>query len=215
MGIVYRSAFRLADDLRKEDAMTDVVQHSCTRPWWMRPPVWFIGVVLVLLVVFAIVEMAGRPAAIPYGAFLDQLDAGNVATVTFQGTQIEGRFKHPVGVTGSGGTEQRDVFRSRIPDFGDQTLLPELRKQHVAIDVASSSQWTSWLGRLPWPMFVFLGAIVIAGLVRLARGGKAQSGATVPMHPMQGVFGLVSGLFAKHDRLATPSGHPGGETKSG
>jgi len=163
----------------------------------MRPPVWLIAIAAVLLLIFAIVEMGARPAATPYGAFLDQLDAGNVATVTFRGTEIDGRYKRPVGGTASNGKPQRETFRSQVPDFGDPTLIPELHKRHVAIDVASPSSWTSWLGRLPWPMLAFLGAILIAGLVRLARGGKAQSGPTMPMHPMQGMLGLVFGLFGK------------------
>ena len=65
--------------------MTDIAQHKhCTKPWYMRPPVWFIGVVVAALAIFTVYETVGGPAATPYGAFLDQLDAGNVASVTFQ-----------------------------------------------------------------------------------------------------------------------------------
>jgi ATP-dependent Zn protease len=198
--------------------MTDPIQHHCSVPWYMRPPVWVLGLVLVALAVFGVVEMIGRPAAIPYGTFLDQLDAGNVASVTFQGTQIDGLFKHPIGETASNGAAQQNIFRSRVPDFGDPALLPELRKEHVAIDVVTSSNWVSWLGRLPWPMVVFLAFVLIAGFVRLVRGGKAQSGSTMPMHPMQGpmqgMFGLVSGLFGKQQAEGPPQ-HGGDEAKSG
>jgi ATP-dependent Zn protease len=183
--------------------MADIAQHQhCTRPWYMRPPVWLLGVVLVALAVFGIIEMAARPAITPYGAFLDQLDAGNVASVTFQGTQIEGRFKNPVGNTASNGVVQQTAFRSRVPEFGDPALLPELRKEHVTIDVVTSSNWTSWLARLPWPMVVFLAFILIAGLVRLVRGGSAPSGSAMPMH---GMIGLLSGLFGKRSQPASTS----------
>ena len=117
--------------------MTDVHPH-CTRPWWMRPPVWLLGIVLVTRRL-GIVEIIGRPAATPYSTFLDQLDAGNVASITFRGTEIDGRFKRPLNVGISNGATQADTFRSRVPDFGDPSLIPELRKQHVAIDVISSS----------------------------------------------------------------------------
>jgi len=192
--------------------MTDVAQHlHCTRPWYMRPPVWLLGVVVVALVVFAIVESVGRPAATPYSSFLDQLDAGNVASVTFQGTRIDGRFKHAVAATAANGKAQQS-FHSRVPEFGDPTLLPELRKQHTAIDVVSSSNWTSWLAGLPWPMVVFLAIILIAGLVRFMRGGSPQSGGTMPIQPpMQGLIGL---LFGKRQAATTPA--PDREnTKSG
>jgi hypothetical protein len=195
--------------------MTDAVQHHCTVPWWRRPPVLLLGIVVVALAIFAIVEAAGGPAVTPYGTFLDQLDAGNVADVTLQGTQINGRFKHPVNAIGSDGKAQANTFRSRMPDFGDQTLIPELRKQHVAIDVVSSSSWTRLLAGIPLPMLLFLGFIVVAGIVRFMRGGKAQSNTAMPTHPMQGMIGLISGLFGKQTQAADPPAHAGGEAKSG
>lgn len=90
--------------------MTDVTQHHFIRPWWMRLPVWFVGIAVALLMIFAMFEMAGKPSAISYGTFLDQLDAGNVASVTFQGTQIDGRFRKPLNVTASNGATQTDIF---------------------------------------------------------------------------------------------------------
>jgi hypothetical protein len=46
--------------------MTEVAQHQhCTRPWYMRPPVWLLGIVVVAFVVFGIVELLGSPAATP------------------------------------------------------------------------------------------------------------------------------------------------------
>ena len=99
--------------------MADTVQqHHCTVPWWRRPPVLLLGIALVALVIFAVVETASAPAATPYGTFLDQLEAGNVASVTFKGTEIDGRFKHPIS-NAVNGTAQTNTFRSRVPDFGD------------------------------------------------------------------------------------------------
>ena len=143
--------------------MIEPTQHSCTRAWYMRPPVWVLGVVLMAFAIFGTIEMIGRPAAIPYSNFLDQLDAGNVANVTFQGMEIDGHFKHTLNAAVSNSATQADIFRSRIPDFGDPTLIAELRKQQVVIDVVSSSSWTRLLWGLPLPMLLMLGAIVIAG----------------------------------------------------
>jgi ATP-dependent Zn protease len=167
--------------------------------------VWFVGIAVALLFIFAMFEMSGKPAATSYGTFLDQLDAGNVASVTFQGTQIDGRFRKPLSVTASNGTTQVDTFRSHVPDFGDANLIAELRKQHVAIDVALPSAWTWLLGRVPWPMLVFIGAGLIAGLVRLVRGGKSSAGSPTSAQPMHGVMGLLSGLFGKQPQAESPS----------
>jgi hypothetical protein len=175
--------------------------------------VWFIGVAVAAVLAFVIFEQTGGSIATPYGAFLDQLDAGNVANVTFQGMEINGRFKHPVTAAISNGTRQIETFRSRVPEFGDPSLISMLRKQRVAIDVAASSQWTSWLGRLPWPMVFILGAVLIAALVRLVRGGKSISASPVSMHPMGGMMGLLSDLFRRQPTEIPPE--PGSREPKG
>ena len=176
--------------------MTDPTQH-CHRPWWKRPPVWFLAVILLGALAYVVAKEAGGPVSMPYGVFLDQLEAGNVASATFDGTEIDGRFKHPLGDGVPTGTSQRDSYRSRVPDFGDPELIPELRKEHVPIDVRSPSQWATLLARLPWPMLVFVALILIVALVRIVRGPKAGSGPSMPMRPGAGIIGLVSGLFGK------------------
>jgi ATP-dependent Zn protease len=195
--------------------MADTPVH-CHRPLWKRPPFWFVIIAAVLALGIGIaMEEAARRAPMPYGAFLDQLEAGNIASVTFRGTQIDGSLKHALGDAVSNGAAQKNTFRSHVPDFGDPTLLAELRKQHVVIDVASSSSWTRLLAGLPWPMLLFIGIALVAGLIRLVRGGKAQSGSTMPTHPMQGVIGLMSGLFGKQQQAANPPTHDNGGPKSG
>ena len=67
--------------------MTDTVQHHCTRSRWKRPTVWVLGIAAVLLVVFSFVGDAGRPPAVSYSAFLDQLNAANVTSVVWFGSQ--------------------------------------------------------------------------------------------------------------------------------
>jgi hypothetical protein len=179
----------------------------CDRPWWQRPPVWFIAIAAVLIVAFLAVEMGGKAPATPYGAFLDQLEAGNVASVTFEGTEVRGRFKRPVGNATANGAAPQDVFRSRVPDFGDPALIPKLRAQGVAIDVAQPSAWTWLLGRVPFPMLVILAVLLVAGIARLVRGGRvapAPAGPGMPTHPM---IGLLSGLFARQ-RAAEPAPAP-------
>jgi ATP-dependent Zn protease len=182
--------------------------EHCDRPWWKRPPVWFIAIAAVLLLIGIgyEVETAGKAAPTPYSAFLDQLEAGSVASVTFQGTEIRGRLKHPPG------SAQGDAFSTRVPDVGDPALIPELRKQHVAIEVSAPSPWTSVLARIPWPMLVFLGVVLVAGFVRLVRGGKARPGPAASM-PAHGMMGLVSGLFAKPDQATSPRTQDGDEPK--
>jgi ATP-dependent Zn protease len=188
--------------------------EHCHRPWWKRPPFWFIVIAAALLLSVLVIEQTGKPTLTPYSAFLDQLEAGNVASVVFHENQIDGRYKHPLDGAPSSVPLQRDTFRSRVPDFGDSTLIPELRKQHVVIDVSSPSPWSSLLAHLPWPMLLVLGAVIIAGFVRLMRGGKAQSGSVTSALPAHGMMGLVSRLFAKRDQIANPPAKDSDEPKS-
>ncbi|MCX7149545.1 MAG: hypothetical protein NTY05_09075 [Rhodocyclales bacterium] len=191
--------------------MTHAMGH-CQRPWWKRPPVWFIGIAVLLLVGFGI-EHIDKQALTPYSAFLDQVEADNVASVAFHGTQIEGQYKPPVAGAPSRGQVQQDTFSSRVPDFGDATLIPELRKHHVVIEVSSPSPWTSLLSHLPWPMLLILGVAILAGFVRLMRGGKMDAGSAASAMPAHGPMGLVSSLFAKPDHTANPPKDDGEEPK--
>jgi ATP-dependent Zn protease len=190
-----------------EQQMADTAHHHCTRPWYLRPPVWVLGVVLLGLAAFAIVEFSNRPspAALSYSDFLAQLDAGNIVSVTFNGTQVDGKFKRPVGQAATNETAAKTIFRSQVPSVGDPTLLPELRKEHVVIDVASSSNWASWLGRLPWPLVLVLAFILVAGAIKLLRGKETTAGSTETMQQMP-MMRLVSGVFGKHAQGAGGNG---------
>jgi len=174
--------------------MTDAVHPSVARPWYKRPLVWLVGVVLVALAVYGASQMGSSPPTIRYSEFLDQLDAGNIASVTFAGTQIDGRFKQPVAETAAKNGAQLTVFRSRVPEFGDATLLPELRQKHAAIAVAPSSQWlglggTAILGGLAAvvlakPMLLIILGGFVAGLIRVMRGGEMNMRSIFSMLPM-------------------------------
>jgi FtsH Extracellular len=182
-----------ADPPPAENEMADAAQQHCTKAWYLRPPVWIAGIIVVALALFGVIEMTKGPAAISYSDFLDQLDAGNVVSISIAGTQIDGKFKTAVKEGAAKDAVPQTAFRSQVPAFGDSALLPELREQHVAIDVVSSSGWLSWLGRLPWPMVVIIVGLLIAGLVKLARGDKATTGSALPSHPMVGAFTSVFG----------------------
>jgi uncharacterized integral membrane protein len=185
--------------------------EHCQRPWWKRPPVWFIGIAALLALIAGIViTWTNATAPMSYGAFLDQLDADNVANVTFQGTEVAGRFRRPPDATLPTGAAQRDTFSTRMPDFGDLSLVPELRKQHVAIDVSVPSAWTWLLGRIPFPILIFLGVMVVGAVIRFMRGGKQQS---TPETPMHGPMGLVAGLFSKPQQTVEPPPQDGDKPK--
>ncbi|TWI23738.1 hypothetical protein [Mesorhizobium tianshanense] len=97
-----------------------------------------------------------------------------------------------------------------IPDFGDPALIPELRKQHVTIDVNGPSAWAWLLWRVPFPILIFLGIMVVGGLVRFVGGSRASPGSAMPTH---GLMGLLAGLFGKRQPAPNPP-HGSDETKN-
>ncbi|MGA8901701.1 ATP-dependent metallopeptidase FtsH/Yme1/Tma family protein, partial [Bradyrhizobium sp.] len=183
-----------AGGIRPEDEMALASENRSKRAGYRSPLMWIVGLIVVALGVFGVVEMNKGPAAISYSGFLDQLDAGNVANVTIATTQIDGEFKQAVKVPAADKAEPQATFRTQAPSFGDPSLLPDLRQQHVVIDVVSSTGWLSWLARLPWPMVLIIAALLIVGLVKFVRGDKTTSGSAASSHAMTG---MIAGLFGK------------------
>jgi FtsH-like protein len=171
--------------------------HLSARAWYARPAFWIVGAILAAIAVFGVLQMGERPFALSYGEFLDQLQAGNIAAVTFSGTQIDGSFKKAVEQAGKSGPVARTTFRSDVPDFGDPGLLVDLHNGHVVIDVASSSGWVSWLAKLPWPMLLILGVLLLMGLSRLRSGDTGAQGTAVAAHSFST---LSRRLLGKEDR---------------
>ena len=191
--------------------MTDVAQSQPRKRWYKRPALWIAGVILVVLAAFISAQMGGHAASLRYSEFLDQLDADNIASVMFAGTEIDARLKQPIADKTSKDGALSSAFRTRIPDFGDARLLSELRNNHVAIAVASSSQWFGVGGIaivgtvaaviLAKPMLLIIAVGFIAGLIRVMRGGKMDVRATLAMVPM------FKSLAPEGARKAEPDGN--------
>lgn len=174
---------------------------------WPRISKWgwmALGVVLLAAAgVMAVVRVVHAPS-LTYGAFLDEVDSGNVAAVTFRGTEIDVQLRHAIAGTPTA-TPSKD-FTSRMPDFGDPSLIPLLRRGHVAIDVAAPSSWAWLLARVPWPMLLFIVALLVAAVLRLARGAHGAS----PGFPAGGpMMGLMAALAAKQRSAGSARGDEG------
>ena len=133
---------------------TDRMEHA-SRPWWRSCGVWWFGLIAVmgvLAIAMIVMVEAGKLPWTPYSQFLDQLEADNVASVTFRGTEMDVRLRHPLARESLAASGQPNTIISRVPDIGDPMLVAELRRQHVVIDVYAPSVWTSLVARVPWAM---------------------------------------------------------------
>jgi cell division protease FtsH len=73
---------------------------------------------------------------LPYSAFYQQVQAGNVKDATFQGQDVTGDFKHPVSLTDATGNPvlASQYHLTQFPN-GDPNLIPLLNQYHVQFQV--------------------------------------------------------------------------------
>jgi len=148
-------------------------------------PVWwqlalFLAMALLLNYWVASRVTTGPPRiSIPYSpTFLQQVEAGNVASVTSKGTTIDGTFKralrYPPGDTKATRTT---LFATEVPAFADTQALAALLQRHdVVVTAKSPSSGTSWFVTLLLyfaPTLLFIGLLV--WLFRSSTGGAGGS----------------------------------------
>lgn len=104
---------------------------------------------------------------INYSMFIEQLDLGNVKSVTIKELQVNGEFFEEVNTILPGGIEPTHVkfFQTLLPSFQGENLLSKLEEKRVLINVESSEKnsvfWQFLLGLLPWVLFIWIWMLII------------------------------------------------------
>lgn len=135
------------------------------KPWWRSILLW---VMVGIVIVFWVLPMFGgsifstsQPTAdISYSAFISEVTANNVVSVTITDYTIEGTAKK--SVTSQDGKTTSTQFTTTAPQFGNETLIPLLQQHHVSINVKSSNSGaaTFWLNAI----FAILPIVLLIGL---------------------------------------------------
>src|SRR6478672_7735502 len=152
-----------------------------TFPWWT----WWL--IMLSLLAWNAVSLLWPgptpPLALSYSAFLDEVRAGHVASVTITGQNVEGAFNQPVerlpetaatpGPIGGDATPAPKPgasttyvrFTTVLPPFPDNQLLPLLEQQGVTVSVkdANAGSWLVGLLGSLLPMLLFVGVLVMMG----------------------------------------------------
>src|SRR5207245_672662 len=115
-----------------------------TPRFWITLAILFVANILISNVLFS----AGQPPTVTicYNAFLDQVNAGNVASITSTGESITGVAKQPVkDSSGSSSTK----FKTQRPSFANDDLQALLQQHNVVINAkdpnASTPLWETLL----------------------------------------------------------------------
>ncbi|MEN8207190.1 MAG: ATP-dependent zinc metalloprotease FtsH [Pseudomonadota bacterium] len=110
---------------------------------------------------------------IPYSQFKELAHKGRVESVLLEGDVAEGKLYSTEAIGPRGETAQH--FSTRMPEFGDETLLPLLEAQGIEIHVSSEAGKTGplaiLLSLLPW-LFLILFFLWIYQRTSRALGGR-------------------------------------------
>ncbi|HLH68436.1 MAG TPA: ATP-dependent zinc metalloprotease FtsH [Candidatus Dormibacteraeota bacterium] len=146
------------------------------RDWRFWVTLGFLLLLNYLVVNVVMAPQQPTQVTIPYSTFLQQVQNGNVVSVTSQGDSISGQTRKPV--TEPGTKTSSTYFVTERPTFAGNDLVPLLEQHHVTFSakpVGGSSVWTQIL------LTFGPALLLIAGLVYLMR--RAPSGAS-------GLFGF-------------------------
>src|SRR5437588_1221529 len=138
---------------------------------------WWLASILVLLVVnYVLASREARPAErvrVPYSPFfLQQVNAGRVASITSKGSTVQGTF---TVAERYGHAKPTERFQTEIPSFADTNTLSQLlQRKGVVVNAVSLETGTPWWENLVFgfgPTLLFVGLIVWA----MRRAGGVQS----------------------------------------
>ncbi len=115
---------------------------------------------------FGVVETPSQQK-ITYSQFTEQIDAGNIASVTIKGLKVTGQFAKPTAVTPEAqkaGKPSKD-FQTYLPTFQGEDLLAKLKEKNVSIDIepaeGGSLLWQFVIGMLPWLLIVGIWVLIM------------------------------------------------------
>ena len=147
------------------------------------PIKWIINAILIIAFISLYYVLTQKTVAeavfdIPYSEFKQLLNDGALLSVTLKGNQAEGTLLQATGI----GPQQKmsRYIKTRIPDIGDESLLPALEAQRVEIKAfspeAEGGLWRILLGMLPWIFIIAFWFWIINRAQRNISGGLGGKG---------------------------------------
>jgi len=131
----------------------DNTPSSNNSGYWLR---YVVAVVALVLLYHWLADISMRSLEpsyeIPYSQFKTLVHEGQVEQVRLEGRVVQGQLRTPAAI----GPQQAMAgrFRSRLPDFGDESLIPALEDQQVTVTVGEEAgkgtAMTLLLALLPW-----------------------------------------------------------------
>ena len=132
----------------------------------IKSPQW--RIVAAVIIVFAFLYLwtqffnlgSREQYTITYSQFMEQLDAGNVKSVTIKNLQVSGDFIKAIDIPLQGEKKTTNVksFQTYLPTFQGEDLLKTLQDKKVDVTVEPSEKgsvlWQILIGVLPWVLII-------------------------------------------------------------
>ncbi|MCK5394669.1 MAG: ATP-dependent zinc metalloprotease FtsH, partial [Gammaproteobacteria bacterium] len=147
------------------------------------PKNWIINVILIIVFTALYYALTQKPVTepafdIPYSEFKQLLNDGALASVTLKGNRAEGTLIQATGIGPQ--KEMSRHFKTRIPDIGDESLLPALEAQRVEVKAfspeAEGGLLRILLSMLPWIFIIAFWFWIIKRAQRNISGGLGGKG---------------------------------------
>lgn len=143
--------------------------------YWRYVAVFFI--VFAFLYAWSSFLSTGGPAqyTVNYSQFIEQLNAGNIKSVSIKELHVSGEFVKAVNIQLQGEKKPANVkyFQTFLPSFQGEGLLSQLREKNVIISIESAQQgyiWQILIGILPWALIIGFWVLI------MRRNQKIQGG---------------------------------------
>jgi cell division protease FtsH len=143
-------------------------KHRGPEPRNLLIPYVVTTVLVLLFYLFFYQSVPSEPTyEIPYSEFKHYLQQNRISEVTLEGDKVRGQFFDPMPIGPQEQTGKR--FVTRVPAFGDDSLLPALEQQSVTVTVkrpaGDGGVSNVFIALLPWIIFflIFLWIVRRAG----------------------------------------------------
>jgi len=132
----------------------------------IKSPHWRVGAAFILISILLFLwsqffNLRGpEQYNISYSQFIEQLNAGNIKSVTIEGLQVNGEFIREINIQSPGEKRTTAVknFQTFLPSFQGEGILSELEKKNVVINVEPSEKGSIFrqflIGILPWVLII-------------------------------------------------------------
>jgi cell division protease FtsH len=158
---------------KEEGKLSDKLQS----PQWRAAMAAFLVMVVIFVWTQYFIESGPEQYAISYSKFIEQLDAGNIKSVSIRQLEVTGEFNKEVDVAPPGAKKPVQVkeFRTYLPSFQGENLITLLEEKHVSINVEPAQEkslfWQFIAGILPWVLLIGVWVLIMRRAQQQIQGG--------------------------------------------